>query len=91
MSESSIMLATVEGYTTPRSEWSFPQRYPQAYLTELAEFVEMVRSNLMEEESTMMRHIMLEKVTTAAELSYRLGRPVRIDEVEGLRDKLPKH
>jgi len=91
MSESSIMVASVEGYTTPRSEWSFPQRYPQAYLTELAEFVEMAKNNLPEEEPSVMRHIMLEKVTTAAELSYRLGRPVRVDEVESLRSHLPKH
>jgi len=91
MSESSIMLASVAGYTTPRSEWSFPQRYPQAYLTELAEFVEMVKNDLCEEDSALTRHVMLEKVTTAAELSYRLGRPVRIDEVESLRSHMPQH
>lgn len=83
------MLATVDGYRTPRSEWSFAQRYPQAYLTELAEFVEMVRDWIPEEEHIVRRHIMLEKVTTAAELSFRLQRPVRVDEVDSLRDHLP--
>lgn len=40
---------------------------------------------LVESDSLLLRHIELEKVATAAEISWRLKRNVRLDEVDSLR------
>lgn len=87
--ESAVTVATEAGFVGPRNTHSFPQRYEQTYHIELLEFVELVAKRQPEPEATVRRHVMLEKVTTAAELSFRLGREVRVDEVETLRATVP--
>mmetsp|Transcript_41007 Transcript_41007/g.96509 ORF Transcript_41007/g.96509 Transcript_41007/m.96509 type:complete len:105 (+) Transcript_41007:790-1104(+) len=87
--ESTVTVATSQGFLGPRSDFSFPERYKQTYLTEIDEWLDQVREKKPDPAEWTRRHIMLEKVTTASELSWRLGREVRIEDVESLRDKVP--
>merc|ERR1719487_1561771 len=41
---STVELATGAGHLMPPAQWSFPQRYKHAYMTELAEFIALVQS-----------------------------------------------
>jgi len=50
-------------------------------------FVDMVLSWTPEPVESLRRHILLERVATGAELSWKLKRIVRIDEVDSLREK----
>jgi myo-inositol 2-dehydrogenase/D-chiro-inositol 1-dehydrogenase len=88
--EDTVELANCRGHITPVAEWSFPQRYKHTYTIELAEFCAMVRSTPMviEEEEIVSRHIPLEAVATAAELSWKLNRTVKLAEVDSLRHHL---
>jgi len=88
--ESNVVVATSSGFQHARAQWSFPERYKHTYATEFAEFVAMVQSNAVEPDDVIRRHIELEKVTAAAELSHRLGRAIKIAEVEELRHHM-KH
>eukprot|EP00441_Pelagodinium_beii_P014585 CAMPEP_0197660678 /NCGR_PEP_ID=MMETSP1338-20131121/50996_1 /TAXON_ID=43686 ORGANISM="Pelagodinium beii, Strain RCC1491" /NCGR_SAMPLE_ID=MMETSP1338 /ASSEMBLY_ACC=CAM_ASM_000754 /LENGTH=359 /DNA_ID=CAMNT_0043238087 /DNA_START=89 /DNA_END=1168 /DNA_ORIENTATION=+ len=88
-STSTVVVATSSGYQHPMSEWSFPERYKHTYTTELAEFTAMVKTNSVEDEAIVRRHLDLDTITAAAELSYRLKRPVKLEEVPTLRPKLP--
>lgn len=85
-----VVVATSAGFTHPRTQYSFPQRYEHTYAQEVAEFVALVRENGHESEVLVRRHQMTDAVTTAAELSWRLGQPVKIAEVDSLRGHL-KH
>lgn len=87
--ESTVVVANESGYVHPRSHFSFPQRYKTCYTEEMVEFLEMVKSGATDDEATVRRHVVLEKVTAAAELSHRLGRAVKLDEVDGLRHCMP--
>lgn len=87
--ESTVTVATARGYVGAKSAFSFPERYMHTYLTEIAEFVEQVKARRPDPEAVTRRHVILEKVTTAAELSWRLKREVRIADVDELRDKVP--
>eukprot|EP00747_Dinoflagellata_sp_TGD_P179253 gnl/TRDRNA2_/TRDRNA2_29778_c0_seq1.p1 gnl/TRDRNA2_/TRDRNA2_29778_c0~~gnl/TRDRNA2_/TRDRNA2_29778_c0_seq1.p1 ORF type:complete len:393 (+),score=50.71 gnl/TRDRNA2_/TRDRNA2_29778_c0_seq1:52-1230(+) len=88
-----VELATETGFTTPMAAWSFPQRYKHTYTIEIAEFCNMLTQSpqLVEDDATIERHAVLEKVATGAELSWRLKRKVLVSEVDGLRDQLPHH
>lgn len=88
-SSSTVIVATSEGYKHPMSQWSFPERYKHTYTTELAEFTAMVKANCVEDEATVRRHLDLDTITAAAELSFRLKKPVKLEEVPELRSKLP--
>ena len=55
---------------------------------EMEYFVDMVLNWRCEPASDLQRHVLLERVTTGAELSWKLGREVKIEEVEGLREVL---
>eukprot|EP00927_Polykrikos_kofoidii_P051448 TRINITY_DN45248_c0_g1_i1.p1 TRINITY_DN45248_c0_g1~~TRINITY_DN45248_c0_g1_i1.p1 ORF type:complete len:425 (-),score=54.48 TRINITY_DN45248_c0_g1_i1:151-1284(-) len=85
-----VVIATSRGFMHPTTQHSFPQRYEHTYATEVAEFVALVRAKGHEPEGLTMRHAMTDAVTTAAELSWRLGRSVKISEVDSLRHHL-KH
>lgn len=87
--ENTVTVATAQGFLGAKSEFSFPERYVHTYLTEMDEFVEQARAGRPDPEEWTRRHVILEKVTTAAELSWRLNREVRIADVDGLRDKVP--
>lgn len=87
--ESTVTVATARGFNSAPCTFSFPQRYVHTYLTELDEFVEQAREGRPEAEALTLRHVELEKVTTAAELSWRLGREVRIEDVDSLRTQVP--
>jgi myo-inositol 2-dehydrogenase/D-chiro-inositol 1-dehydrogenase len=87
--ESTVVVASAAGYVHPRSHKSFPERYKTCYTEEMAEFVAMVKAGTTESEETVRRHVILERVTAAAELSHRLGRAIKLDEVDGLRDQMP--
>lgn len=87
--ETTVTLATAQGFLGAKSEFSFPERYVQTYLTEIEEFVDQARAGRPDPEALTRRHVILEKVTTAAELSWRLRCEVCIADVDGLRDKVP--
>jgi myo-inositol 2-dehydrogenase/D-chiro-inositol 1-dehydrogenase len=81
----SVELATASGHLMPPALWSFPERYKQAYMEELAEFVALVRAGTDSEahkieQKEMMRHPRIVRTATAAELSWRLGRQVFLSE-----------
>ncbi|CAE8642334.1 unnamed protein product [Polarella glacialis] len=86
---STVVVATNKGFKHPMSEWSFAERYKHTYTLELAEFAALVKAKGVESEALVRRHLDLDKVTAAAELSYRLQRPVKLAEVQELRCKLP--
>lgn len=86
---STVIVGTAAGFHQSPCEWSFPQRYRITYTTELQEFVDLVRSNSVEPEASVRRHVDLDVVTAAAELSWRLGRPIKLTEVASLRHQLP--
>mmetsp|Transcript_8046 Transcript_8046/g.18480 ORF Transcript_8046/g.18480 Transcript_8046/m.18480 type:complete len:350 (+) Transcript_8046:114-1163(+) len=86
---STVELATGLGHLAPPAMYSFPQRYSQAYQTELLEFVELVRAGPegplhLREQKDMLRHPDVVKVTIAAELSWKLGKSVDVANVEML-------
>jgi myo-inositol 2-dehydrogenase/D-chiro-inositol 1-dehydrogenase len=87
--ESTVTVATAKGFLGAKAEHSFPERYAATYLTEIDEFIEQVKAGKPDPVEWTSRHVILEKVTTASELSWRLGREVRIEDVDGLRDKVP--
>merc|ERR1711933_385886 len=80
---SNVELATVKGHLMPPALWSFPERYKHAYMIELAEFVALVREGSeseahKHEQVQMKRHPRIVKTACAAELSWKLGRPVKL-------------
>jgi len=77
-----VHLATADGYLTAVNEFSFPQRYVKTYRREMEHFVKMVINWTPESEEDLRRHILLERVTTAAELSWKRKRVVKISEVD---------
>ena len=84
---STVELATSKGHLRPPAMYSFPQRYLQAYRSELTEFVELVRAGRDSEahaveQKAMLRHPSVVRATMAAELSWKLGRTVKLSEVE---------
>lgn len=89
--ENTVEYASADGHLKPCSQWSFPQRYKHTYTIEMAEFCLMVQEGLCESEETTRRHLDMEKIATAGEISHRLGRSVRIDEVEALEKELGLH
>ena len=82
------MVGDTRGFHHPPSQWSFPQRYRHTYTTELAEFVTLVAHGMSEPQELLLRHVALDAVTAAAELSWRLGRAVKVEDVPGLRHVL---
>jgi len=86
--ESTVVVADRRGFLHPPAQWSFPQRYKHTYTTEIAEFVALVASGGCEPQEYLTRHLELDTVTAAAELSWRLKRAVKLEEVEGLRHVL---
>merc|ERR1712048_424552 len=68
---SSVELATVAGHLMPPAMWSFPERYKQAYMIELAEFVALVQAGPQSsahrlEQKEMMRHPRIVRTALAA-------------------------
>uniref|UniRef100_A0A7S3F8J6 Gfo/Idh/MocA-like oxidoreductase N-terminal domain-containing protein n=1 Tax=Haptolina ericina TaxID=156174 RepID=A0A7S3F8J6_9EUKA len=86
--DSSVVVASSQGFLHPPSQWSFPQRYRHTYTAELAEFVALIKHGGCESNELIQRHIQLDAVAAAAELSWRLGRVVRLDEVASQRHVL---
>jgi len=69
----------------PPARWSFPERYKAAYHVELEKFVALVKAGSDSEmhkleQKEMMRHPRIVKTAIAAELSWRLGRKVLLNE-----------
>merc|ERR1712032_880881 len=80
-----VELATADGHLMPPAQWSFPERYKQAYVCELVEFAALLNAGKESEahkleQKEMMRHPRIVRQAIAAELSYRLGRQIRLDE-----------
>lgn len=80
-----VQLATVSGHQTPQANWSFPERYREAYGNEMAEFISIVKakpgSDVREEAKTAAkRHPRILRTCMAADLSWRLGRQVSLSE-----------
>ena len=86
---STVEVATEAGFLAAPAQFSFPQRYKHTYTAELAEFIALIRAGGVEPEALLRRHLDLDRVTAAAELSWRLHRPVKLDEVAALRSQLP--
>eukprot|EP00756_Hemistasia_phaeocysticola_P005010 Hpha_TRINITY_DN13131_c0_g1::TRINITY_DN13131_c0_g1_i1::g.113811::m.113811/K00010/iolG; myo-inositol 2-dehydrogenase / D-chiro-inositol 1-dehydrogenase len=84
-----VEVATQSGFLRPPAEWSFPERYKQAYAVEMAEFVALVRNSpgpaLVHEQRSCRRHPDIDRITAAAELSYHLGRQVYLKDLDKLR------
>ena len=83
---STVELATSAGHLRPPAMHSFPQRYLQAYRSELTEFIELVRAGSdseahAKEQVAMLRHPGVVRATMAAEMSWKLGRTVQLAEV----------
>jgi myo-inositol 2-dehydrogenase / D-chiro-inositol 1-dehydrogenase len=85
-----VHLATAEGYLSAVNHFSFPQRYEKTYRREMEHFVNMVINWAPESEEDLRRHILLERVTTAAEWSHKQKRVVRVSEVDEERKKNAK-
>merc|ERR1719310_85295 len=82
---SSVELANAEGHLMPTAMWSFPERYEQAYFVELGEFIALMLAGPdseahKEEQHQMLRHPRIVRTCIASELSYRLGRQVKLSE-----------
>lgn len=82
---STVELATGDGHLMPPALWSFPQRYKHAYFVELVEFIALLRAGKGSdaqrlETIEMMRHPRIVRTALAAELSWRLGRQVKLSE-----------
>lgn len=93
-----VELATKDGHLVPPAMWSFPQRYKHAYMVEIAEFLELLKAGPDSEahkleQKEMMRHPRIVKTALAAELSWRLGRQVKLSEdLDALAAKaMPAH
>eukprot|EP00913_Durusdinium_trenchii_P029942 g28058.t1 len=87
---STVELATAEGHLMPPAMYSFPQRYLQAYRSELTEFIELVQAGCDSqlhhlEQEAMLRHPNIVRTTLAAELSWKLGKTVAVAEVGQLK------
>lgn len=86
---STVELANAAGYMRPPAMYSFPQRYIQAYRSELTEFIELVRAGRgseahAAEQVAMLRHPSVVRTTMAAEFSWKLRRTVHLSEVDKL-------
>jgi len=82
---STVEVATKQGHLMPPARWSFPERYKAAYHVELEKFVALVKAGSDSEmhkleQKEMMRHPRIVKTAIAAELSWRLGRKVLLNE-----------
>lgn len=95
---STVELATGAGHLMPPAQWSFPQRYERAYMVELAEFVALLAAGRDSdahklEQVEMMRHPRIVRTALAAELSWRLGRQIKLSEdLDKLAEQvMPKH
>jgi len=82
---STVELANADGHLMPPAEWSFPERYREAYRVELTEFLDLVLAGPQSEahkaeQHQMLRHPRIVRTATAAELSWRLGRQVHLSE-----------
>ncbi|CAJ1403800.1 unnamed protein product [Effrenium voratum] len=86
---SNVELATAEGHLMPPAMYSFPQRYIQAYRSELTEFIELVQAgpqsqSHVAEQQAMLRHPRVVKATIAAEMSWKRGETVKVAQVESM-------
>jgi len=93
---SSVELATVDGHLMPPAMWSFPQRYNQAYMVEITEFISMLHAGRESEahrleQKAMERHAKVVRTTIAAELSWKLGRQVFLKDLDKLMAENPGH
>jgi myo-inositol 2-dehydrogenase/D-chiro-inositol 1-dehydrogenase len=82
---SSVELATANGHLMPPAEFSFPERYKDAYSAEMSDFVALVTAGadsdkVKKEKEAMLRYPSLVRTVMAAELSWKLGRQVFLSE-----------
>ncbi|CAE7447636.1 miox [Symbiodinium pilosum] len=83
---STVELATEAGHLVPTAMFSFPQRYLQAYRSELTEFIELVQAGRDSEvhrleQAAMLRHPNIVRTTIAAEQSWKEGKSIQISQV----------
>ncbi|CAL1168762.1 unnamed protein product [Cladocopium goreaui] len=91
---STIELATADGHLMPPAMYSFPQRYHQAYKSELTEFIELVQAGRDSElhrleQKAMLRHPNVVRTTIAAEMSWKQGNTMEIAKVDSLLTRTP--
>ncbi|CAK9100632.1 unnamed protein product [Durusdinium trenchii] len=84
---STIELATADGHLMPPAMYSFPQRYHEAYRSELTEFIELVRAGPESkmhrlEQQAMLRHPNVVRTTIAAEMSWKQGMTVQVASIQ---------
>eukprot|EP00438_Fugacium_kawagutii_P014785 Skav228774 [mRNA] locus=scaffold589:557855:559690:- [translate_table: standard] len=92
---STIELATADGHVMPSAMYSFPQRYHQAYKSELVEFIELVQAGPESElhrleQKAMLRHPNIVRTTIAAEMSWKRGDTVEVVKVDSLLRPKPE-
>lgn len=86
--DNTVIVANGDGYQTAANKFSFPQRYEKTYRVEMEYFVNnLVLPWKTEPEEEIRRHVLLERVVTAAEWSWKRGRPVLLSEVDEERKK----
>lgn len=71
-------LANVDGYHSAPSDYSFPERYPQAYSDQLYRFFDMVRAKECQPTAALSWMKQLFVITECAERSWRTGQPIDI-------------
>mmetsp|Transcript_44184 Transcript_44184/g.70209 ORF Transcript_44184/g.70209 Transcript_44184/m.70209 type:complete len:614 (+) Transcript_44184:95-1936(+) len=91
---STIELATADGHLMPPAMYSFPQRYHEAYRSELTEFIELVQAGRDSElhrmeQKAMLRHPNIVRTTIAAEMSWKQGNTMEIAKVDSLLTRQP--
>merc|ERR1712205_165802 len=84
-----VVMSTSEGQLHSSYKHSFPERYHEAYMKQMEGFVAMLREGRCEPEGEVRRHTNTERLCAAAELSHRLGRAIKLAEVDELRGHLP--
>lgn len=78
-SENTVTCADSTGFRSSVLHNSFPQRYPQAYLSQCQYFLQMVREKRCPDLSYLEWLVKLESITSAAEQSWRSGTPIKIN------------
>mmetsp|Transcript_31005 Transcript_31005/g.72045 ORF Transcript_31005/g.72045 Transcript_31005/m.72045 type:complete len:186 (-) Transcript_31005:113-670(-) len=84
-----VTISNSSGFHSAACQWSFPERYSAAYAATLSHFAHLVRAGEPESAAATRRHMDIEAIVSAAELSWRLNSPVKLDSLNGeMRAKL---
>merc|ERR1712083_94208 len=84
-----VTIGNSSGFHSAACQWSFPERYAVAYSATLSHFAHLIRSGEPETALATRRHMDIETIISAAELSWRLNSPVKLASLnDEMRAKL---